>query len=121
MYAFFDGDGIGNKIEILLIENRVKQAQFFSESLKDTMDIIQTKLSKNPKIEILIIGGDDLLIKKKGRFSIKELEDIRKLFNLNNSENATFSCGIGATIEESINSLNKAKLYGKDQIFGQNK
>ncbi|MEL7120328.1 MAG: mCpol domain-containing protein [Bacteroidota bacterium] len=121
MYAFFDGDGIGNKIEILFRDGKIEQAKEFSESLKMAMQIIEKELSKNPKYEIIIIGGDDLLIKKKGRFSKSELEEIRELFKNNNSEGATFSCGIGSTVSESIDSLGLAKLYGRNRIISWNK
>lgn len=117
MYAFFDGDGIGNLVELLLIENRIEEAKEFSESLTDALKSIVEYLNDETDVKIIIAGGDDLLIfKENGKISKSLLNKIRSIFKKNNSQNATMSCGIGNSIQEAIFNLDRAKLLGKDRI-----
>ena len=62
-YAFFDGDNVGNTIEILLIENKIKEAQDLSNNITKSLNKIKKRI--NDKCEIVLMGGDDLLIKVK--------------------------------------------------------
>jgi len=117
MYAFFDGDGIGNLVELLLIENRIEEAKEFSESLMNALKSVVDYLNDETDIEIIIAGGDDLLIvTENGKIPKKLLNKIRNIFKKSNSQNATMSCGIGNSIQEAIFNLERAKLLGKDRI-----
>jgi len=117
VYAFFDGDNISDAIEILLVENKIIEATRLSEDIKEAMYEIEKKLKSIIGVEIVIIGGDDLLIRYEGEKLTKAVvEDVRKLFK--SKTGISMSCGIGANITESIQNLHLAKLYGRDQIRG---
>lgn len=116
-YAFFDGDNIGNTIEVLLIEGKVAEAISLSENINDAANKIGKILRSRNGIEVMILGGDDLLIKYDSeKYGSELLEEIRTLFQAKTG--LSMSCGVGENIPESIQNLRLAKLYGKDQIKG---
>jgi len=116
-FAFFDGDNIGDTIEILLLEGKIAEATSLSESLNDIVKQLRVILTAKNSVEIVILGGDDLLIKYDPKKCGCDLpDDIRTIYK--NATGISLSCGIGESIVESINNLRLAKLYGKNQIRG---
>ncbi|MEL6675274.1 MAG: mCpol domain-containing protein [Bacteroidota bacterium] len=118
MFAFFDGDNIGDTIKRSLLEGNVDSARETSKRITSSLKEIEIFIDNYPEIEIIIIGGDDLLIKyPEETYAYKLLEEIRAIFSENMNHQNTFSCGVGKSIEEAIQNLDKAKLFGKNQIF----
>ncbi len=76
-YAFFDGDNIGNTIENLLNSGRVREASQLSESIKDAVFQIEKFISSFEGAELIIAGGDDVLIKY--NFVENEIGFLKKL------------------------------------------
>ncbi|MDQ3011387.1 MAG: mCpol domain-containing protein [Acidobacteriota bacterium] len=114
-YAFFDGDDVSNTIEILLIEGKISEAREISEKIKAASWEIEEMLRSKSGVEVIIFGGDDLLIKYDLRFLDPAfLETIRAAFIARTG--ISMSCGVGSSIPSSIQSLRLAKLYGKNQI-----
>jgi hypothetical protein len=117
LYAFFDGDNIGPTIEILLTENRIDEAVNLSKSINTVISEIEGILKSKDGIEIIILGGDDILIRydtlKHGN---ELLEEIRNTFKARTGN--SMSCGVGKDIPESIWNLHLAKLHGKNMIKG---
>lgn len=117
IYAFFDGDNIGDTLEILLMENKVAEAQNFSNNIKVAFTEIKAKLKSSPDVEIIIAGGDDLLIKYNPALHDKSLlEEVSAIFKART--NHSMSCGVGEDIPQSVQNLYLAKLYGKNRIRG---
>lgn len=115
LFAYFDGDNVGNTIEILLIENRISEAILLSENIKSAISKIGILLNNYEGLETLIIGGDDILIKFDSKqYGIEHLEEIRSLFG--QFTGLTMSCGVGISCSDAIRQLYMAKLYGKSQI-----
>jgi hypothetical protein len=116
MYAFFDGDNIGDKMEIMLLENRLAEAAEFSEKLESALSLLEEITKSQDGVEVIILGGDDLLFKYADNYKhIHEfLERIRSEFY--RITGSTMSCGVGETARESVINLYLAKLYGKNQI-----
>lgn len=118
MYAFFDGDNIGDIVQILLLENKLEEASKFSNDLKMTFIKIQSFLSEKEDIKIIILGGDDLLIKYDAtKYKLNIINDIIEIFQTSILNRTSISCGLGNTVEEAINNLGKAKLFGKNRIY----
>ncbi len=112
-FAFFDGDNVGNTLQILLLENKISQAQILSENINKTITEIDCFLKD--KGEILIIGGDDILVKFESNDNLMNtVEQVRQMFMM--ATGLTMSCGIGEDIKTAIYHLSVAKLYGKNQI-----
>jgi hypothetical protein len=115
IYAFFDGDNIGDKLEILLLEGKIAEAQDFSHNIETAIDEIKIKLKSNPDVEIIIAGGDDLLIGyDPAMHNDLFLEELRSIFKART--NHSMSCGIGESIPQAVRNLYLAKLYGKNRI-----
>jgi hypothetical protein len=116
LYAFFDGDGIGDTLEILLLEGSVSEAIAFSERIDHALSVIETKLNPLKGIEIIILGGDDILIKYDYLRHSEIIDEIKSLFQ--NITGNSMSCGVGNSIPQAIQNLHLAKLYGKNQVRG---
>jgi hypothetical protein len=117
VYAFFDGDNIGDTIEIMLIEDRIDEAIILSDSITSFNDEIEKFLEKKSDVLIILSGGDDLLIQYDfDKYGTQILEEIRMIFV--NKTGLSISCGFGDEIAHAINNLRLAKLYGKNQIKG---
>jgi hypothetical protein len=115
-YAFFDGDSIGDKLEILLTENRINEARNFSESIKIVFAELEKYLRQFVSVEIVIMGGDDLLIRCEDPLNKHELlEEIRAIFYTRTS--CTMSCGVGRSAAMAVRNLYLAKLYGKNRVY----
>ncbi len=119
-YIFFDGDNIGSTIEALLLSEKIEEARIYSNSLNQVISDLSSYLSGKSNLEIIILGGDDILIKVTDYESeIKKIISIVIDKFLTNSQKSTISCGVGTNIEMAIIALHKAKLFGKNQIFYQ--
>lgn len=117
LYAFFDGDNIGLTLERLLTENKVSEATTFSENVKTAILEIEGILKSTADIDIVILGGDDILIKfDLAEHDIDFLKSIMDRFRVTTGN--TMSCGVGENIPKSIWNLHLAKLYGKNIIKG---
>ena len=116
-YAFFDGDDIGPTVEILLLEGRIIEAQAFSNSIKEALQEIEVYLRSFDWLNIIIIGGDDILLEVNTQSISQEfLEKIRQIFK--DKTGNSISCGVGDNLTEAIFNLRLAKLYGKDAVRG---
>jgi hypothetical protein len=110
-----DGDNIGDKIELALMNEDFKAAQSIHNKVQTSLEIIRRKIMENNKMEILMYGSDDILFCVDEDYDyIGFLKQIMKEFS--NETNFTISIGIGNSIFDSINNLRKAKLSGKNKI-----
>lgn len=117
MYAFFDGDDIGPKLEYLLLNNRLEEASLFSESINTAMSNIRTYLKNTGNITVHILGGDDILLQyDKSVDDGLLIGEIRGIFETQTG--CTMSCGTGSDLNQTLWNLHKAKLFGKDNING---
>jgi len=117
VYAFFDGDNIGDTLEILLTEDKVAEAKSFSNSIRDAFGDIEANLKASPDVEVVISGGDDLLIRYDPTLHGKSfIQQIMATFKSRTGH--SLSCGVGEDIPQSVRNLYLAKLYGKNQIKG---
>jgi hypothetical protein len=117
-YIFFDGDNVGSTIEALLLLEKTEDARIYSNSLNQVISDISSYLSANRNVDVIILGGDDILIKVTDNESETKLiiDTIIKTFSAN-SQKSTISCGVGTNIENAIIALDRAKIFGKNRIF----
>lgn len=110
-----DGDNIGDKIELSLLNEEYIKAQSIHNKVQSSLKLIRNKINENAKMEIIMFGSDDILFYVEMDFDyINFLEQIMKDFF--KETNCTISIGIGNTIINSIYNLRKAKLSGKNKI-----
>lgn len=116
MYAYFDGDSIGDAIELHLLNGNIQKAKELSSKLNDAIYQLKKEMDIMPNVEIILFGGDDLLIFY-DKFE-KELEMISKARNnYFNCCGHYISCGCGDTINIAMENLRKAKLMGKNHFL----
>ena len=113
-YLFFDGDNVGITIERFLMSGDLESAKKLSNGINHSILLITEYLKSLHNVEIILIGGDDILIKV--NLVSEEGEIVNKITDIfkKNTE-LTMSCGIGNDIKESIFNLHIAKLFGKNQ------
>jgi hypothetical protein len=117
VYAFFDGDNVGNRLEILLTEEKVEEAVRFSRNIQAALVEIEGLLKSIEGVSIIIMGGDDILIEfDHEKDGLRLIEDVRKKFY--DATGNTMSCGVAEDIPGAIWGLHLAKLYGKDMVKG---
>lgn len=114
-YAYFDGDNIGNSIENLLSNGRVQEATHLSERIKLAIFQIELFIDSTNDAEILISGGDDVLIKfDSEKHNYLLLEKIARIFVKNTG--LSMSCGVGDNVNQAISSLMSVKQRSKGII-----
>ncbi|MBW4668832.1 MAG: hypothetical protein KME60_15760 [Cyanomargarita calcarea GSE-NOS-MK-12-04C] len=114
-YAFFDGDNIGNTIENLLNNGRVREAAYLSESIKLAIFKIELFINSTDDAKLIIAGGDDVLIEyNPEKYNYTFLEKVSKIFNKHTG--LSMSCGVGENISEAIRNLASAKQHNKGII-----
>ncbi len=116
MYAYFDGDGIGDSIELLLLNGDIEKARILSSNLNDAIYQLKKEISLLLNIEVILFGGDDLLIYYD--YIKTDLEIIIEARNnYFNCCGHYISCGCGNTITLAMENLRKAKLMGKNHFL----
>jgi hypothetical protein len=114
-YAFFDGDNIGNTIDNLLSNGRITEATHLSESIKLAIFQIELFVKSVEGAEIIIAGGDDVLIEYDfQKCGSTLLEDISSLFT--KQTGLSISCGVGNNVPQAIDNLANAKQQNKGTI-----
>jgi minimal CRISPR polymerase domain len=114
-YAFFDGDNVGNTIGNLLGNGRIAEATHLSESIKLSIFQIELFVKSVENAEIIIAGGDDVLIRYDSQKCNSELlENISSLFT--KQTGLSMSCGVGDNVSQAIDNLTKVKQKNKGTI-----
>ena len=114
-YIRLDGDKIGDKIELSLLNEDFDKAQNIHDKVQNSLQVIRDKIKRNSKMEILMYGSDDILFWADKDFKYREfLNQIKNEFF--EDTNCTLSIGVGNTIISSINNLRRAKLSGRNKI-----
>lgn len=120
MYAYFDGDNIGDSIELLLLNDNVKEATELSAKLNNAICQLKDELSNKLDIEIILYGGDDLLIKYNDVSNHLNIIQIART-NYFDCCGHYISCGCGNTLNIAMENLRKAKLMGRNHfVFNNN-
>lgn len=117
MFIYFDGDDIGNHLELLLLDGKLEMANKFSQKVITAMSELQKSLKQISDVKIHLCGGDDLIGEfSKSVISVEDIELLRKKFE--SQSGVTISAGIGQTIEIALMNLRRAKLSGKNLLVG---
>ncbi|WP_430714844.1 mCpol domain-containing protein [Nodosilinea sp. AN01ver1] len=115
VYAFLDGDSIGERFADLLTKDQMFEATLLSENIKVALFEIDKLINSRADINVIILGGDDVLIRYDyNKYGTALLEEIRMLFKRHTG--LSMSCGVGLNVEQSIINLDIAKTSGKNRI-----
>ncbi|WP_190865169.1 mCpol domain-containing protein [Actinomadura sp. RB99] len=115
IYAHFDGDDVGSKLELMLLDDDEESARDYSNSINIAIARVQEILSRSGAA-IVLSGGDDLIASwTADSISFSDIERVRQTFR--DVCGCTLSVGIGFCLSEAASSLRRAKLQGKDQVI----
>lgn len=113
IYLALDGDNIGSHLESYILHEDVKGLQDFTESFNSVLNSIVRKIRQDPEIEIILLGGDSLLITLPAS-RIKSVVDL--VTNETLKTDFTFSGGYGPSMRHAYLALKLAKASGKNKI-----
>ena len=112
-----DGDDIGNRIELLLLDGNLEEASRLSLQITAAMNQLRRSLERVADLRIHLFGGDDLIATFRPKsISKEELNGLRDEFKANCT--LTISGGIGLSVQEALMNLRRAKLSGKNCLVG---
>jgi GTP cyclohydrolase III len=115
--AHFDGDRIGPRLELLLLEEKLEEASAYSDAVERAMIALRDSLvQQHAGATVYVFGGDDLVASLPDEsISMDGLEELRKEFRSLCGQ--SISVGIGASARSAVHSLRRAKLLGGDMII----
>jgi GTP cyclohydrolase III len=110
-YIGIDGDNIGSRIELYLLEDNEQSIQAFSKTVEKTIAYLSNKLKKEG-MTIIFSGGDSILC----RSDETDVEKLCNTLSIESESGIQFSIGIGGTMQQAYMALKYAKTSGKDRI-----
>lgn len=114
MYLAIDGDDVGNQIEYHILKNEALELTDFSKIYLNAMTWLKQTMLQLNNTEIILSGGDNLLLALPGSIDVSQIENIRLQFS--SQVNSTLSMGIGNSLQEAHIALKYAKVSGKNQL-----
>jgi hypothetical protein len=114
-YAYFDGDDIGPKLELMLLDEKLEEARVYSKRVTSALQSTRCLLESLGEVDVIAAGGDDLLISWEfAAITETDIHSVRSGFF--GQCGCTLSVGIADRLSEAANNLRRAKLLGKDCI-----
>lgn len=115
-YILTDGDDIGNKLELMLLDGDIDSAKRFSQeverAVRESAAIITTMLGS----ELVFIGGDGFLaIVPSSELNTNMGQQMQARFR--EACGCTLSVGTGPDARAATNALRRAKLLGKNRVI----
>ena len=116
IYGYLDGDNVGHRLELLLLDSLVDDARAYSRAVEEAMAQVGKALQAKPDVDIVLTGGDDLLVRwPRGSLINQDFVNACEVFKRVCGQTA--SVGIGDSSRSAAQSLRRAKLMGKATIF----
>ena len=109
-YIGIDGDDIGAKLELFLLENNENKVKLLSQEVDLSISNIAQEIEEIG-MQIIFCSGDSLLCKGE-QVSLDKLSRIIK----KNGNGINFSAGVGCTIKNAYIALKYAKASGKNKL-----
>jgi hypothetical protein len=110
-----DADGVGDKIELALLDDDIALAKAIHNAIRRSMRALIHRINTANDMEIIMVGCDDILIRMEAEHYRRNfLVTLMRLFN--DTSGCTISIGVGSDLQEALLNLSKAKLSGKNKI-----
>lgn len=116
LFIYFDGDDVGARIELALIDDDPAAAAAASELVSTAVRELADDIAMLADGNVLFAAGDEVFAVVPARTPLDRLERMRSRFK--ETSGLSLSCGIGASSQEAALHLRLAKLRGKDQVAG---
>lgn len=113
----FDGDDVGDHIELFLLDGKLEEAAQLSQKLTLAIQQLKQSLENITGVEIRLCGGDDLIMTASANSISKQLINrLRSDFEI--TSGLSVSVGAGSSVQEALLNLRRAKLSGKNRLVG---
>jgi hypothetical protein len=120
VYAYFDGDNVGARLELLLLNDDVDGAERYSKSITAALCAACDVVQSFETARVVFAGGDDLLVQWKESIAFStDIERVRSVYESLCGQ--TLSAGVGFTANQASLNLRKAKLLGKSQVVSESR
>lgn len=113
-FLLCDGDKIGDRLELLLLDHLLHEAAAFSTAVSEGTKVVADAL-RSKGDEVIFAGGDEVLASSAVGFPDDFLEELRKIFRARTG--CSMSMGVGISPSQALASLHRAKLLGKDRFI----
>jgi len=118
IYILGDGDKIRERIESLLLNNRLEALTNLSRSLVEAVDAMKSLAIATMRATVIMAGGDDLFFSVEGKnYQRAYLKQLAEIFE--KATGSTFSFGVGTTVESAYLNLRRAKASGNGAIIDE--
>lgn len=116
VYLLADGDDVGNRIELLLLDNESRAAKQFSDNVTQAVhDSTAFLTAASGAAELVFVGGDAFLVVLPAGPSYSEIcANVQSIFH--RTSGCTLSIGLGPDAKAATNALRRAKLLGKNRV-----
>ena len=115
LYIFGDGDRVREKLEGFLLNQDLESLGSLSRRLSEGIRLIGDELSLRMGAEVVMAGGDDILLRvpvsKYGRELLEEVVGIYM-----EQTGLSISFGVGPTLEQAYLNLRRAKSSNSNKI-----
>lgn len=115
VYFFLDGDSIGDRLELLLLDENLEGAVKLQEDVRWAMKALQEQADTSNQIEMLMVGCDEILGRAPLNEAIKFVELARQRFL--DETGFSMSAGVGNSLRDALDNLRRAKLLGKNRTY----
>ena len=112
-YLHADGDGVGDKLELLLLDGDVEAAAQHSRAITEGISAAASRLQA-AGWRLHFCGGDELLASTDAPVEHGVLAAARTAFR--ERVGCTISVGLGPSTGAAVTALHRAKLLGRDRI-----
>lgn len=110
-----DGDGVGDRLELALLDNEAVQASQLSHLLQEAVEELARTIRSWQGAEVLFAAGDEVLAcVPRDSLGDRLLEDLRTSFKVRTG--CSLSVGVGSDPRSATLALRRAKLLGKDRV-----
>jgi hypothetical protein len=114
-YLLADGDSIGDRLELFLLDGDVEAAAYFSERLRQALEALALALEKGLSGKIIFTGGDDVLaLVPAAMVSDEACRGLQSAYQ--NACGCTLSIGIAHSVDRAVGALRRAKLLGRNRF-----
>jgi hypothetical protein len=115
LYIFGDGDRVRERLEGFLLSHDLESLASLSRSLSEGIRLIGDELSLRMGAELVMAGGDDILVRvPTSKYDTKLLDEMVKIYI--EKTGLSMSFGVGLTLEQAYLNLRRAKSSNSNKI-----
>jgi hypothetical protein len=117
MFVCIDADNVGDKLELLLLDENIDDAAALNYAIRDAMRKMCETVNAEPTAELLMVGCDDIIVKLSSVAVDSMVTRIRSEFH--SATGFTLTVGIGSSLRIALERLRRGKLVGKNIVISE--